>query len=91
MPTCKDCFHHEVCADFRRNICEIDQRRFEEYKINSDDLCGNFKSKAYFVELPCKVSDTVYQIIGHYDYIRECKVVTHWLDNAPALPEVVVR
>ena len=60
--TCKDCLHYEVCADFRRNICEIDQQRFEEYKINSDGLCDNFKNKAYFVELPCKVGDTVYSI-----------------------------
>lgn len=62
--TCRDCFHHEVCSDFRRNICEIDQRRFEEYKINSDGLCGDFKNKACFVELPCKVGDTVWVAVS---------------------------
>ena len=58
--TCKDCIYYEVCADFRRNICETDQKRFEEYRLNSDGLCCNFKDKSRFVELPCKVGDTVY-------------------------------
>lgn len=48
MASCKDCLYYEVCADFRRNICETDQKRFEEYKINSDGLCDNFKNKADF-------------------------------------------
>lgn len=51
MESCKECLHYEVCADFRRNICETDQRRFEEYKINSDGLCENFKNKADFQEV----------------------------------------
>lgn len=52
MATCKDCLHYQVCADFRRNICEHDRQRFEEYKINPDGLCGNFKNKADVIELP---------------------------------------
>lgn len=60
--TCKDCLYYEVCADFRRNICETDQKRFEEYRLNSDGLCDNFKDKSRYVELPCKVGDTVYVI-----------------------------
>ena len=51
--TCKDdCLYYKVCADFRRNICETDRKRFEEYKMNSDGLCGHFKNKADFVEVP---------------------------------------
>lgn len=51
MATCKDCVHYELCADFRRNICETDQKRFEKYKINSDGLCENFKNKSDFQEV----------------------------------------
>lgn len=28
---------------------------------------------------PCKIGDMVYQVIGHYDYIRECEVVGYHL------------
>lgn len=58
--TCKDCIFYEVCFDFRRNICEVDKNRFEEYRVNSDGLCSNFKDKSRFVKLPCKVGQTVY-------------------------------
>ena len=66
--TCKDCLYYEVCADFRRNICETDQKRFEEYRLNSDGLCDNFKDKSRYVELLCKVGDTVY-IIDNRDML----------------------
>lgn len=51
MAECKECLYYEVCADFRRNICETDQRRFEEYKINSNGICDNFKNKSEVVEV----------------------------------------
>ena len=49
--TCKECLHYEVCADFRRNICETDQKRFEEYKINSNGICDNFKNKSDYAKV----------------------------------------
>ena len=68
MPDCKDCLHYEVCADFRRNICEIDQRRFEEYKKKADGLCDNFKNKACFVELPRPVDhEALFAIVDLYN------------------------
>lgn len=51
MAECKECLYYEVCADFRRNICETDQKRFEEYRINYNGICDNFKNKADFVEV----------------------------------------
>lgn len=51
MAECKECLYYEVCADFRRNICETYKKRFEEYKINSNGICDNFKNKADFVEV----------------------------------------
>lgn len=45
MKTCrKDCIHGDVCG------C----RSYEE------EICDNFKDKSLFIELPCKVGDTVY-------------------------------
>lgn len=60
--TCKDCIYYEVCADFRRNICDTDRKRFEEYRMNSDGLCDNFKDKNGVIVPPCKVGDTVYHV-----------------------------
>lgn len=51
MAECKECLYYEVCADFRRNICKTDQKRFEEYKINSNGICDNFKSKAEYKQI----------------------------------------
>ena len=70
---CKDdCLYYEVCADFRRNICEADQKRFIEYKMGSDGLCGWFKNKADFVEVVrcknCKHSQEQDKVFGITDY-----------------------
>ena len=48
MKTCKDCMGYNFC-DFR-------------YTGESDvtDACEKFKDKTLFIELPCKVGDTVY-------------------------------
>lgn len=47
--TCKDCFHYEVCCD--------------EYELEHAEYCNNFKDKSKVIELPCKVGDTVYDLI----------------------------
>ena len=49
MATCKDCLHYEVCQ-FHND---------EETKMTVNE-CMHFKDKSKFVELPCKVGDTVY-------------------------------
>ena len=49
--TCKDCLYYEVCINFRNNICSTDQKRFEEYVVNSDGICDRFKNEADFVEV----------------------------------------
>lgn len=47
--TCKDCIHTEIC---------VFDHTGEEYKI-----CDFFKPKSRYIELPCAVGDTVYQIV----------------------------
>ncbi len=44
--TCKDCIHYEVCCD--------------EYELAHAENCNNFKDKSKYIELPCKVGETVY-------------------------------
>lgn len=53
MASCKDC----VCFD----VCSIADIMGENY------CCPDCKDRNQFVELPCKVGDTVYQIVYCYD------------------------
>lgn len=46
MKTCKDCIHFEVC-------CYVDMFL---------PPCDSFKDKSKFIELPCAIGDTVYEI-----------------------------
>ena len=48
--TYKNCIHNEICIFRGKGDCP--------------DNCAQFKDKARFVELPCKVGDTVH-ILGH--------------------------
>ena len=45
--TCKDCIHNEMC-----------------YGTHTDNstTCCYYKDKSRFIELPCKVGDTVYKL-----------------------------
>lgn len=51
MPTCKDCIHYDVC-----------HYHIDEETTMTVNECGHFKDRTRFVELPCKVGDTVYEI-----------------------------
>lgn len=58
--TCKDCVHYDVCA-YWGNILD---------PIHGGVKCDDFKDKSRFVELLCKVGDTVYEFFdvrGFYD------------------------
>ena len=48
--TCKDCVHYDVCNRIGNKI------------LNGFEVCDQFKDKTRFVELPCKVGDTVYKV-----------------------------
>lgn len=43
--TCRDCIHHEICVLLLQN---------------TDAVCNGFADKSRYIELPCKVGDTVY-------------------------------
>lgn len=58
MASCHDCVHVEVCGTF--SILSEDFEIASPERIASD--CNCFKDRARFVELPCKVGDTVYVV-----------------------------
>lgn len=49
--TCKDCIHFDRCKGLYR---------FERLQRAVSKGCPYFKDRSRFVELPCKVGDTVY-------------------------------
>lgn len=50
MTSCKDCIHFEICSDFYDD------------EIESTAPCSFFKDRSRFVELPCKVGDSYFEI-----------------------------
>lgn len=58
--TCKDCLHYEACNKFI-------WREMMLLESVSDFVCGDYKDKSRFVELPCKVGDTVYCFAPCFD------------------------
>ena len=60
--TCKDCIHYEACKDIFLQIGEIEEAAYmdDEGSHGAESECQCFKDKSRFVELPCKVGDTVY-------------------------------
>ena len=76
MAACKDCLHFVVC---------------EEVPTKSADDCEFFKDRSRFVELPCKVGDTVYIIarISEKEEIIQDSVesftISYFVDNTPII------
>lgn len=58
MKTCKDCIHYDVCEyEYPDFVHEK-----EDKNADMEKECIQFKEKSLFVELPCKVGDTVYLV-----------------------------
>lgn len=68
MANCKDCLGFEFCLD------RLGTTKYYDNAIaanNVEELCQKFKDRNRFVELPCKVGDTVYLIKNHNIYERK--------------------
>lgn len=54
--TCKDCIHCEMCKRID------DKMEVKNMSLNEtiQEMCRDFKDKSKYIELPCKVGDTVY-------------------------------
>lgn len=57
MKTCENCIHHDLCSKY----------------FYVGELCGGFKDKSKFIELPCSIGDTVWTIV--HQKLSEAKVV----------------
>ena len=65
MASCKDCMHEEVCSIFSSDLNE-----------DGAEKCVCFKNRNRFVELPCKVGDTIYEVFKYHKppFIQQTKV-----------------
>ena len=55
MANCRDCIHNDVC------VARITaDENYPERHYTENNNCSNFKDRNKFIELPCKVGDTVY-------------------------------
>ena len=68
MASCKDCVHVEVCKEYVVGLAAVrgvdlnmDEMDELEAVLQCDD-CENFKDRSRFLELPCKVGDTIYRV-----------------------------
>lgn len=77
MSKCENCIHYDAC----KKISDVHGLTF-----GSAAFCNHFKDKSLFVELPCKVRDTVYIIdeaddeCGE-DYVLAVKVLNFFINE----------
>ena len=70
MTMCKDCVHVEVCCEKNLHVA-VGMNIIPRFKYKRiEQECKNFKDRSRFVELPCKVGDTLYTVVRGYK-IRE--------------------
>lgn len=65
MAQCKDCLYHEMCYHTHSS---------------ASPSCEDFKDKGRYIELPCKVGDTVYiidedYVESEYPFVLDVKVL----------------
>lgn len=70
--TCKDCIHYDVCENYLNYLDKTIQGKAGFLKIHKKK-CPYQKDKTKYIELPCKVGDTVYYIEDHNN---ERKIIT---------------
>lgn len=67
MASCKDCIHFKACNHW---LSKENQQLLSE----EGHICEHFKDRNKFVELPCKVGDTVYFIKYAFNFLQTPKV-----------------
>lgn len=81
MMLCKDCVHYEVCKDYVESA--LDGLQYNDSQMNGDD-CEFFKDRSRFLELPCKIGDTVYYF-NHVGTIYSQKVLRFIVNSVGVL------
>lgn len=77
---CKDCTHYDVCIESGRVILEL---YGEDDAIN---FCSYFKDASKFIELPCSIGDTVYEIQDAIDW-HLCENCEFYTEPWPGDPD----
>ena len=66
--TCYNCIYNDICSKKYNHM-------YENYYIldavNIESVCKTFKDKSKFIELPCKVGDTVYVLPTETNSLKE--------------------
>lgn len=78
MATCKDCIHYEVCTEYRSAFWGHKAQHSSPIINASADSCIFYKDHSRFVELPCKVGDTVY--CGSFGKLMEDEIICITID-----------
>lgn len=67
MAKCENCYHYEACLN----------SLFENKVLNNTEVfaCEHYKDKSLIVELPCNVSDIVYEVDGEIYELKIKKVI----------------
>lgn len=73
MATCKDCMHYDLCRSCSRiqlgwNVNTVG------YVENVEEICKHFADSSRFVELPCKLRDTLF--VPTRNFVSEYKIVS---------------
>ena len=91
--TCKNCVHYEACKDKFAGlykICVDKPKKHLELNPNVEKVCDHFKDKSKFIELPCKVGDTIYQIDGVRIYASTIHEITYTSSKVIFVTENIV-
>lgn len=81
--TCKDCIHYDMCggfipSDLDKDVFDYCRKGRTDEIPDIEERCNSFKDKSRYIELPCKVGDTVYKI-GTYPWPSECGECEHFM------------
>ena len=91
MARCKECLHNRVCggfipSDLDRDVFDYCREGRTDEIPDIEERCNNFKCESRFIELPCKIGDTVY-IIDECDdeygepYVLDVEVLSLTIEN----------
>ena len=86
MATCKDCLHYDACKKFnkiRTNVINDSDR-------GAENLCEVYADKARFIELPCRVGDTVYYLGGFRKKYIKTAIVEEIIIDHGGIRDLVV-
>ena len=72
MATCKDCIHLEACV-YLLNVIGYNVSK-DQNREGAEKRCSAFTDKSRFLELPCKVDDTVYSVETAFNAPIESKI-----------------